>query len=757
MVVTEAAIIAGLFVAAKDILTFYSSYKTSGVIQSQQRFQEWLTYDQAKKIRQDISETEFRVLKLAIDNQETRDLLTALIEGSRAQEDKLKEISIRLEEFLSKPTLTLQAHHEILRENQNTAKETLRVVIADQRENAEIKALRIAELEREIEDIGKKLEESQRSLQQAIEARQDAAAELLYIRATLPENEFENAFLSLAQGDSEKAFDTFEMIVNTNSDLSFKAACIAAKLAESDGKLVKSAALMDKAVNLAPDNIDLAVSSARIHIAISNYRKASRIVVSALEENGYHEVELLEPDDLGQHKFVAIHIVLGTSDVGQGNTGKAIEHFTSAFSVMDFIGPSERIKLFLGRADAYNQAEQASLATSDYRAAAAEHSAVGDKLLAATVLNNAGDNEAHRGNYDDAEQLYREAGSNLIGNDVITVTHKNICKGNLGYCIAMKGNISEGLSLMYQSLKYFRDNPEASPLRQSSTLLNISDIFREQRKYERATKLAEEAQQITEAHFGDYHVHSVTALSRVAQCYFESDKLAGAAELYKEGVHRLKAKPLERASTTADMIIGYSRTLCKCIADDLSNDHPSPEEVLRFGLEIMCMSPSSISSGSMAIVRNELFGVLSQDDPKAAIIELDNAIQELSESPELFGSLRLLSWLAMSYQNRANYHISLEDWKTALDAISQSIDMFRKSDFSFVEDLAEVQRTKAYIYLHMNRFEDAKAVRQELIDLIKYVGTVDPSVAANIVEATRQFTASITPPPIVSTGTRDGI
>ena len=728
-----------LGVAAKELLALYSSYKTSDAIQKQQSFHEWLTYDQAKKVRADIGEVDFKLLKLVAEDQKISGFLTTLLEGSEARDEKMDDISKRLDELLGKSTVSLEAHQEILKASRERSRETLREVIADNRSDAELRTREIVRLELEIASITEKLSHSESSLEQANNAREAAASELLALQSSLPESEFEQAFFSLRNGESDKAFEAFERIANINSDLSFRAACVAANLAENEGRLIEAVGLYDKAHGMCPEDMRLAVECANNHVALGNFRKASRTVIAALEANGYHDIELLEPENFGPHDYGAILNLLGASETGQGNTASAIKLYTTALRVKDLLNPRARLQLLLGRADAYNLAEQANLAESDYRAAAREHLLVGDSILAATILNNAADNLMQLDEFGIAESLYREANSKLVGDDVTTKVHKAICEGNIGNCLARNGKVRDGMKFMQASLEFFRKNPDASDQRQSILLLNLSDVSRTREQYVMAIAFAEEARDIAENQFGKLHIDTVTALSRLAQCHFESGDAVEAVSLYEDAFDRMSTRTITRSSTVTDIAVGYSRALEKCCEQGFKNDHTDSTQVLKLSLFALAKTPQSLSNGSTAMIRNELSRVISKTDPDSALKELDISIRELSQSPLLSTSQRLKNWMAIAYSNKAIYYIDRENWHKALEQIDKSLELWKSIGFNYVHDLVVGMCHKSYIFFRMERFDDGKAVSQQAHVIIRQINSFDSELAARIAKSVKEL------------------
>jgi tetratricopeptide (TPR) repeat protein len=412
--------------------------------------------------------------------------------------------------------------------------------------------------------------------------RRKAADEALdQMKCQMPDARIEKAQVSLRQGDTKAAKETFAEVRKQAGKAAALAAHHEGKLAEGEVNYAEAMELYRTAVLLEKDNPDYLLAAGKMARKLAEYKQAQEWLERLLElreaegkndaalGDALHELALLHKD-LGQYA-AAEPLYLRAVAVKEQALGK--EHPDVAVVLSDLAG-------LYRREGKYAEAEPLflrALAVKEQHFGK-EHPSVAETLNNLGVLYSEQDRlveteslylrafeirEKHLGKdhlstaesmcnvavlyrkqerYAEAEELYLR--SLAIRENVLGTNHPNVALtlNNLAYLYKEQGRYieAEPLYLRSISIREYAFGKEHSYV--ASSLNNLAGLYRLQGRYAEAEPLLHRSLQIREDKLGKDHADLSFTLSNLANFYRDQGRYAEAEPLFQRALSILQAK-----------------------------------------------------------------------------------------------------------------------------------------------------------------------------------------------------------------------
>jgi tetratricopeptide (TPR) repeat protein len=147
-----------------------------------------------------------------------------------------------------------------------------------------------------------------------------------------------------------------------------------------------------------------------------------------------------------------------------------------------------------------------------------------------------------QGNYDEAEELQREALSNEVFTNEFILSSERLLLADvlnsLGLTLKAKGNYSEAEELYNRSLEIRTNLLESGHLDISDSLNNLALLYGARNRYQDAEPLLIEALRIRKNKLGNHHLRVASSLNNLAYCYYgqKQKRFEEAEQLYSQAL-----------------------------------------------------------------------------------------------------------------------------------------------------------------------------------------------------------------------------
>ncbi len=370
--------------------------------------------------------------------------------------------------------------------------------------------------------------------------RRKAADEALdQMKCQMPDARIEKAQVSLRQGDTKAAKETFAEVRKQAGKAAALAAHHEGKLAEGEVNYAEAMELYRTAALLEKDNPDYLLAAGKMARKLAEFKQAQEWLERLLElreaegkndaalGTALHELALLHKD-LGQYA-AAEPLYLRAVAVKEQSLGK--EHPDVA-------------EVLNGLAALYwREGKDASVEPLYLRALAVKEQHFGkEHPSVAQTLNDLGLFYSNKGRTTEAEYLYTRAlaiREKCLGENHIDFTES---VHNFAALYSMQEKYVESENLYLRSLAIReailgKDHP-----RIATSLNNIAALYREQGRYAEAEPLFLRALQIREDKLGKDHADVARTLRGLANLYRDQGRYAEAEPLYQRALAIMQAK-----------------------------------------------------------------------------------------------------------------------------------------------------------------------------------------------------------------------
>uniref|UniRef100_UPI004056CD09 tetratricopeptide repeat protein n=1 Tax=Candidatus Electronema sp. TaxID=2698783 RepID=UPI004056CD09 len=412
--------------------------------------------------------------------------------------------------------------------------------------------------------------------------RRKAADEALdQMKCQMPDARIEKAQISLRQGDTKAAKETFAEVRKQAGKAAALAAHHEGKLAEGEVNYAEAMELYRTAALLEKDNPDYLLAAGKMARKLAEYKQAQEWLERLLElrekegkndaglGDALHELALLHKD-LGQYA-AAEPLYLRAVAVKEQALGK--EHPEVAVVLSDLAGLYRRDRKYVKAEPLYRCAlavkeqalgknhpsvaetlndlgvlcsEQERLAEAEslyLRAFEIREKHFGkDHLNIAESICNLAVLYRKQERYAEAEELYLR--SLALREKVLGENHPAVALtlNNLAFLYEKQNKYKEAEQLYFRSVVIKEQSLGSNHPGIALGLTNLADIYRLQGKYEEAEPLLVRAIQIREKAMGKDHADVTITLRTLAQLYRDQGRYAEAEPLFHRALSIMQAK-----------------------------------------------------------------------------------------------------------------------------------------------------------------------------------------------------------------------
>jgi tetratricopeptide (TPR) repeat protein len=370
--------------------------------------------------------------------------------------------------------------------------------------------------------------------------RRKAADEALdQMKCQMPDARIEKAQVSLRQGDTKAAKETFAEVRKQAGKAAALAAHHEGKLAEGEVNYAEAMELYRTAALLEKDNPDYLLAAGKMARKLAEYKQAQEWLERLLElreaegrndaalGDALHELALLRKN---QGKYAeAEPLYLRAVTVKEQALGK--EHPDVAEALND-------LAVLYWCEENYEEAEPLYL-----RALAVKEQAYGkDHTSVAQTLNDFAILYRKQGRDEEAKSLHLRA---------LEIREKNLGKehldiaeslNNLGFLYEKQENYLEAEGLYLRSLSIKEQLLGKEHPKIALSLTNLAGVYRLEGRYEESEPLLYRALQIRENKFGKEHSSVSRTLRIIAQLYRDQGRYAEAEPLFQRALVIMKGK-----------------------------------------------------------------------------------------------------------------------------------------------------------------------------------------------------------------------
>ena len=370
--------------------------------------------------------------------------------------------------------------------------------------------------------------------------RRKAADEALdQMKCQMPDARIEKAQVSLRQGDTKAAKETFAEVRKQAGKAAALAAHHEGKLAEGEVNYAEAMELYRTAALLEKDNPDYLLAAGKMARKLAEYKQAQEWLERLLE---LREAEGKNDAGLGDalHELALLH-----KDLGQYAAAEPL--YLRAVAVKEQALGKEHpdvAEVLNGLAALYwREGKDASVEPLYLRALAVKEQHFGkEHPSVAQTLNDLGLFYSNKGRATEAEHLYTRAlaiREKCLGENHIDVTES---VHNFAALYRMQEKYAESERLYLRSLAVReailgKDHP-----RIATSLNNIAELYRMQGKYAEAEPLLHRALQIREDKLGKDHADVARTLRTLANLYRDQGRYAEAEPLFQRALSIMQAK-----------------------------------------------------------------------------------------------------------------------------------------------------------------------------------------------------------------------